>query len=153
MDVDDTDRRIVNALLADGRANVRDLSAATGVSVPVVEQRLDALERAGIVGDPEPVVDYEALGYDVTAVLRVNATRGEEAAVTDRLAAKPNVTTVYAVTGEFDAVAVGKYTTVGELNEHVGSLLTADAVRTVTTQVVRETVEEGTQFPLPTDDD
>ncbi len=152
MEVDDTDRQVVNALLADGRATPHDLSKDTGLSVPVVEQRLDSLERRGIVGDPEPVLDYDALGYDVTAVLQIIATNGDREALTERLAEDDRLITVYEVTGEHDVVAVGKFTDVSSLNERVGGLLTAAEVAELTTAVVRETVTEGEQFPLDVDD-
>lgn len=148
MDVDDTDRAVVNALLADGRASVHDVSAATGIAVPVVEQRLDALERRGVVGACEPVVDYEAFGFDVTAILHVTAARGERDALAARLAEDDRLTTVYQVAGDDDVFAVGKFRDVASLNERIGSLVTAPEVRDLTTDVVRETVREGVQFSV-----
>ena len=152
MDVDDTDRQLINALLEDGRANADDLSRATGISVPVVKQRLDGLERRGIVGDPEPVLDYDALGYDVTAVIRLTAASGEREALTERLAEDDRLVTVYEVTGEYDVFAVGKFRDVAALNERIGDLLTSEGVRDLTTAVVRETVREGAQFRLAAED-
>lgn len=152
MEIDDTDRQVIDALLADGRASARDLSKATGISLPVVEQRLDGLERRGVVGDREPVLDYDALGFDVTAILHVTAIDGDCERTIDRLTGDPQLISVYKVTGEYDAVAVGRYADVTTLNERIGDLLTAESVQNVTTAVVRETVREGEQFALSTAD-
>lgn len=152
MEIDDIDRRIVDALLADGRASSHDLSRATRLSVPVIEQRLNGLERRGIVGDCEPNLDYGALGFDVTAVLQATAATGARERLSERLAADDRLITVYEVTGEYDVIAVGKFRDVSSLNERIGDLVTTEEVAGLTTAVVRETVVEGAQFPVGVDD-
>ena len=148
MEIDDTDRRIVNALVADGRADHSDISAATGISVHVVEHRLEALEREGVVGDCEPQLDYDALRFDVTAVFHLTAHRGERDALTDLLLRDDRLLTVYEVTGKYDVVAIGKFTSVTALNERIGSLLTAPSVRDASTAVVSEVGQEHARFPV-----
>lgn len=146
MDVDDTDRRVIDALLDDGRATPRELSSATGVSVPVVERRLEDLEERGVVDGYEPRLDYDALGYDVTAVLRVTVDRGVGGDVAGRLADDDQLVSVYEVTGAYDVLAIGRFADVTAMHERVGALTATEGVRDVTTDVVRETVTEHAQF-------
>lgn len=144
MDVDATDRKIVAALLADGRASARDISAATDVPATTVQRRLDALESAAVVDGYTADVNYAALGYGVTAVFQLSVEGSGLAAVTDRLSAHERLVDVYEVTGDHDIVAVGKFRDTDEMNAMIKEILTAPEVRTATTCVVLETVQEHT---------
>jgi DNA-binding Lrp family transcriptional regulator len=142
MEVDETDRTLLAALRADPRASDEELSAETGVPVPVVEQRRADYRDREVVRGVEPRIDYGALGYEVTAVMRI---RESEAAddVAARLAEKPRFVTVYAVTGADDVLAIGKFEALSGMSERVEGLRSAADVAGVTTSVVLEAPAEG----------
>ena len=71
MTYENLDRKLVNALLGDGRASLRSLAEDLDVSVTTVSNHLSDLEEAGIIDGYTPRVDYNALGYDVTAILQL----------------------------------------------------------------------------------
>ncbi|WP_276273340.1 HTH-type transcriptional regulator Lrp [Haloarcula litorea] len=146
--VDDIDRRIVNALLDDGRASVRDIAVETGVAATTVSRRMDDLAETGVVENYTARIDYGALGYDVTAVFQLSVEGDGLARVTERLAEQPNMIAVYEVTGSHDVVAVGKFRDTDEMNARIKDLLTAPDVRSAATSVVLNTVCEHEQFPL-----
>ncbi|MFD1586114.1 HTH-type transcriptional regulator Lrp [Halorientalis brevis] len=148
MTVDDTDRRIVNALLKDGRASSRDIAAEAGVAATTVTKRLSALEDRGIVDSYHPAVDYDALGYDVTAVFRLGVKGSGLAPVVDRLRDHDQMVGVYEVTGSHDVIAIGKFDSTDELNTEIKDLLTNPKITATNTNVVLETVREYEQFPL-----
>jgi len=153
MSIDDTDRRIVNALLANGRASARDIAAETGLAATTVQKRLSDLETDGVIEDYRPVVDYELLGYDVTAVFHLSVDGAGLRTVVEELADHERMISVYEVTGSHDIVAVGKFTSTDEMNRRIKDMLTDPDVRAANTSVVLEVVRENTQFPVNVDGD
>jgi len=146
--VDDIDRQVVNALLRDGRASARDVAAETGVAATTVSRRMDRLAESGIIEEYTARVDYEALGYDVTAVFQLSVDGSGLKTVTERLRGLQNMVAVYEVTGSHDIVAVGKFRDTDGMNAYIKELLTDPDVRTAATSVVLNTVREHEQFPV-----
>lgn len=152
MELDETDRRIVDAL-ADGvgardgaigrdDALAGEVASATGIAPPVVRDRLDALAERGIVDGFEPRLDYSALGYDVTAILRVSFDADGPHGPIDRLRADEQLLSVYEVTGADDVVAVGKFESVAELRSRVGELLASREIEAVKSTIALDVVKE-----------
>jgi len=152
MAYEDLDRRLLNALLSDGRASQRSLAEAVDVSVTAVSNHLDDLEREVIAGY-EPRLDYDALGYDVTAVIQLRVRGDALPAIADRLAEEPQMVSVYEVTGDHDVVAVGRFVDTDDMNRHIKALLTDPAVEATNTNVVLNAVTEFEQFDLPVEDE
>ncbi|ACV11534.1 transcriptional regulator, AsnC family [Halorhabdus utahensis DSM 12940] len=139
MVLDDIDRALVDALLEDGRASTQDLAAAVDVAPETVERRIEALEDAGVIEGYAASVDYDELGYDVTALVRLRV--GESvAAVAETLATCAWARSVYEVTGEADFLLVGRFRDTDDMHENVAELLTEPAVRSVTVDVVLDAV-------------
>ncbi|WP_136717410.1 HTH-type transcriptional regulator Lrp [Halorientalis salina] len=148
MDIDDTDRRIVNALLGDGRASARDIAAETGVAATTVTKRLSDLEDRGVIESYIPTVDYDALGYDVTAVFRLSVEGNGLGTVVQRLHDHDRMVGVYEVTGSDDVVAIGKFQSTDSMNTEIKDLLTDPSITAMKTNVVLETVREYEQFAV-----
>lgn len=70
MTYENLDRTLVNALLEDGRTSLRTLAEQLDVSVTTVSNHLSSLEADGIIEGYVPLVDYDELDYDVTAVFQ-----------------------------------------------------------------------------------
>jgi len=147
--LDEIDERLVSALRADGRASASDLAHATGIATSTATRRLRRLEAAGVVGGYRPAVDYEALGYDVTAVFRLDVDGEGLADVVDDLRETGRMVAVYEVTGGDDVVAIGKFASTDELNARLRETLAHDHVRSVTANVVRDVVTEDDTPPVP----
>lgn len=69
--LEDTDRRIVAALCADGRLSYTDLAEAVGLSVSAVHQRVRRLEQRGVIRGYAAVVDHTKLGLPLTALVSI----------------------------------------------------------------------------------
>ena len=151
MAVDDTDRRIVNALLSDGRASAREIASETGLAATTVSKRLSDLEEREIIESYRPVIDYDRLGYDVTAVFHLSVDGNGLETVVDRLRDHERMVSVYEVTGSHDVVAVGKFEDTDEMNRKIKDLLTDPDVEAANTSVVLDVVRENTQFPVGLD--
>ncbi|MBX0322614.1 Lrp/AsnC family transcriptional regulator [Halomicroarcula sp. F13] len=146
--VDDIDRQVVNALLRDGRASARDVAAETGVAATTVSRRMDQLVESGVIEEYTPRLDYQELGYEVTAVFQLSVDGSGLVDVTERLRDLKNMVAVYEVTGSHDIVAVGKFRDTNEMNARIKDLLTDPDVESASTSVVLNTVREHEQFPV-----
>ena len=69
VDLDDLDLRIVALLLKDARTPAAQIAEQIGLSRPAVADRLDKLERQGVIRGTTAVVDPTALGRNVTAFI------------------------------------------------------------------------------------
>jgi DNA-binding Lrp family transcriptional regulator len=148
MTYENLDRKLVNALLRDGRASLRSLAEELDVSVTTVSNHISDLEEAGIIDGYTPVVDYGELGYDVTAIIQLKCEGSALAEITDRLQNHERMTSVYEVTGDHDIIAIGKFTDTDHMNEQIKELLVDPDIMESNTSVVLNAVVEGEQFEL-----
>jgi len=148
MTYENLDARLVNALLGNGRASLRSLGEELDVSVTTVSNHLRDLEEEGVVRGYTPTVDYDALGYDVTAVIQLKVEGDALPEITDRLRDEKRMLSVYEVTGDYDVIAVGKFRDTDEMNDQIKSLLTDENIRESNTSVVLNAVTEREQFEL-----
>jgi len=146
------DAKLTNALLDDGRASLRSLAEELDVSVTTVSNHLSDLEEDEVIEGYVPKLDYDALGYDVTAVVQIKVEGHALPDIAHRLADQPGMASVYEVTGDHDIIAVGKFTDTDEMNERIKELLTDADINETNTSVVLNAVTENEQFKLDTDE-
>ena len=151
MTYENLDRKLVNALLGDGRASLRSLAEDLDVSVTTVSNHLSDLEDDGIIRGYTPKVDYDALGYDVTAILQLKVEGSGLKEVTEELTEARQMVSVYEVTGDHDIVAVGKFTDTDDMNDGIKTLLNNPQIKESNTSVVLNAAKEHEQFDLEVD--
>ena len=151
MTYDNLDNELINLLLGDGRASLRSLGEELGVSVTTVSNHINDLEAGGVIDGYTPIIDYDRLGYDVTAVinLKVEGTALNE--IVDRLRNQKQITTVYETTGDYDIIAIGKFEDTNGMNAQIKELLSDVDIRESNTSVVLNAVCENEQFELEVD--
>ena len=67
VELDDLDVRIVESLLRDGRAPAAQIAEQIGLSRPAVADRIEKLERQGVIRGTTAVVEPQAFGKAITA--------------------------------------------------------------------------------------
>ncbi|KTG08108.1 AsnC family transcriptional regulator [Haloprofundus marisrubri] len=148
MTYENLDAKLINALLGDGRASLRSLAEELDVSVTTISNHLRDLEAEGVVEGYTPVVNYDALGYDVTAVIQLKVEGSALPDITDRLQEQKQMISVYEVTGDYDVIAIGKFRDTDGMNKQIKELLTDVDIRESNTSVVLNSVVENQQFEL-----
>jgi DNA-binding Lrp family transcriptional regulator len=148
MTYENLDRKLVNALLGDGRASLRSLAEDLDVSVTTVSNHLSDLEEEGIIDGYTPKVDYGALGYDVTAILQLKVEGSSLKEVVEDLREHRQMMSVYETTGDHDIIAIGKFTDTDDMNDEIKTLLTDPEIKESNTSVVLNTAKEHEQFEL-----
>lgn len=105
--MDATDRKILRALLEDGRQTNAKLSETIGLSPSATLERVRRLERDGSIKGYRAIVDPKALGYGVEALisirLRLHASTGIEP-FERAVREAEGISGCYHVTGQFDYV-------------------------------------------------
>jgi len=153
MTYENLDVKLVNELLGDGRASLRSLADDLDVSVTTVSNHLQTLEDEDVVNGYTPVVDYERLGYDVTAILQLKVDGNALPDITDTLRGHKQMVSVYEVTGDYDVVAVGKFRDTDDMNDLIKELLSDADINESNTSVVLNAAAEHEQFELDVEDD
>jgi DNA-binding Lrp family transcriptional regulator len=152
MTYENLDAKLINALLGDGRASLRSLAEDLDVSVTTVSNHLRDLEEEGVIEGYTPIVNYDALGYDVTAVIQLKVEGSALPEITDRLQEQEQMISVYEVTGDYDIIAIGKFKDTDGMNRQIKQLLTDADIRESNTSVVLNAVVENEQFDLDIDE-
>ncbi len=151
MTYENLDAKLVNELLGNGRASLRSLGDDLDVSVTTVSNHLRDLEDSGVIRGYSPVVDYDEVGYDVTAIIQLKVEGDSLPEITETLSQQNQMISVYEVTGDYDVIAVGKFRDTDGMNDQIKSLITDTDIRESSTSVVLNRVSEHQQFDLDTD--
>jgi DNA-binding Lrp family transcriptional regulator len=151
MAYENLDTELINTLLRDGRASLRSLAEELDVSVTTVSNHLSSLEEEGIIQGYTPVVNYDALGYDVTAVMQLKVEGAALEEITETLREHDQMMSVYEVTGDYDVIAIGKFKDTDNMNDQIKALITDPDITQSNTSIVLESVVENEQFELETE--
>jgi Lrp/AsnC family transcriptional regulator, leucine-responsive regulatory protein len=98
--LDDLNRRLLLELQDQARRSLAELGRRVGLSAPAVGERLQRLEQAGVVRGYHAELDPAALGYPLSAVVRVRPAAGQLAKVADLARQTPEVVECLRITGE-----------------------------------------------------
>jgi Lrp/AsnC family leucine-responsive transcriptional regulator len=98
--LDDTNRRIVQELQADARLSMAELGRRVSLSAPAVTERIQRLERAGVITGYHAAVDPKAIGFPLAAVVRVRPASRQLHKIPEVAREIPEVVECYRITGE-----------------------------------------------------
>lgn len=146
-EIDDLDRRIVAALSEDARKSYRELSRELDVALSTISNRVHRLEDEGVITGYVPVVDPEAVGLGMTAIVAVRISRGKLREVEESLAADDRVFGVYDVTGDWDCMALARFADRRDLDDFIKEVVSTEHVERTHTHVVLNTVKEAKTVP------
>jgi Lrp/AsnC family transcriptional regulator, leucine-responsive regulatory protein len=97
---DATDRKIIGELSADGRLPFAELGRRVNLSAPAVAERVQRLERSGVITGYRAEIDPRALGYTLTAIVRVRPAPRQLARIPELAETIPEVAECHRITGE-----------------------------------------------------
>jgi DNA-binding Lrp family transcriptional regulator len=150
-DVDDLDRRVVNALLVDGRADLATIATTVDADRAAVAEALDRLAATGVYAGVTARIDPAALGHPIGVVLRLAVVPAGVDRVVADLGAHPRVAAVYEVTGDHDVVALCWFPSEAAFEATLATLRVEDDVRAIHPAQIDQTVRDRQPFPLDAD--
>ena len=98
--LDVTSRRIVEELQADARLSMAELGRRVSLSPPAVADRVQRLERAGVITGYHATVDPRTIGFPLAAVVRVRPASRQLHKIPEVAREIPEVVECYRITGE-----------------------------------------------------
>jgi Lrp/AsnC family transcriptional regulator, leucine-responsive regulatory protein len=98
--LDVLDHKIVGTLAAEGRMPLAELGRRINLSPPAVAERVRRLEQAGVITGYRAEIDPRALGYPLTAIVRVKPAPGQLRRIAELAAAIPQISECHRITGE-----------------------------------------------------
>jgi len=98
--LDEIDQSLIALLADNARLSTAELARSVGLSAPSVAERLRRLEEDGVVRAYTVELDPKALGYTLTAIVRVRPLPGQLHTVERLLVESPEVVECDKVTGE-----------------------------------------------------
>ena len=140
--MDNIDIKIIKKLLVDARSSYRKIAFEIGVSPPTVLNRISLLEKNGIIKFYSTVIDHAKLGFDLTVVIEITATKNKIFEVEKHISTLPNVCAVYDITGLTDMIIVAKFRNRSELSDFVKKDLSLPYIDRTNTHIVLITVKE-----------
>ncbi|BDZ72196.1 Lrp/AsnC family transcriptional regulator [Methanobacterium petrolearium] len=142
VEIDDIDRKIISLFNEDGRMSYRKIAKRLDVSIGTIHNRMEKLNKNGVIQKFAPIIDHSKLGYNLTTIIGVRVKGGVLENWEGRTAYHKNVLCMYDVTGEFDAILVARFKDTSELDNFIKSLLKEPDVQRTYTQTVLNIVKE-----------
>jgi Lrp/AsnC family transcriptional regulator, leucine-responsive regulatory protein len=122
--LDDTNRRLLVELQSDARLSLAELGRRVGLSSPAVAERLQRLERQGVIRGYHATVDPAALGYPLSAIIRVRPVPRQIHKVAELVRAIPEVVECHRITGEDCYLVKAHVRSMTHLEEIIDQLVT-----------------------------
>ncbi|HEY4699639.1 MAG TPA: Lrp/AsnC family transcriptional regulator [Nitrososphaerales archaeon] len=147
MNIDDVDRKILSEYVKDARLSFREVAKHIGVSVGTVLSRTKKMEQEGLIKGFTVLLDDEKLGYPLTALTEVTVSKGKLVEIEKEIAKLSSTCAVYDVTGQTDAIIIGKFRNRQELSTFTKSILSLNYVEHTNTHLVLTTIKEDFRMP------
>jgi Lrp/AsnC family transcriptional regulator for asnA, asnC and gidA len=145
--IDDTDVKIINSLLANSRLALTELSKKIGISSVAIQQRINKLEKKGIIKGFTSQIDYKILGFSTTAFIGIFLEKAKfYKSVIDELNKVKEISEAHFTTGNYSIFAK----VYARNNDHLMEILNT-RVQNITGIARTETfisLEEGILKPL-----
>jgi Lrp/AsnC family leucine-responsive transcriptional regulator len=143
--LDQIDRRIIGELATDGRVPFAELGRRVNLSSPAVAERVRRLENAGVITGYRAEIDPRALGYQLTAIVRVKPVGGQLRRIQELAAEVPEVGECHRITGEDCVYMKVHLRTIDDLSELLDRFL---AYGETTTSIINASPVPGRNPPV-----
>jgi DNA-binding Lrp family transcriptional regulator len=139
--LDALDRRIVELLTVDARVSNRQIAAQLGVTEGTIRGRINRLEGGGAIR-LTAVTNVSFAGSPKVVLIGIQAHHGELKALSQTIAAMPEIGCVILMLGRFDILAIGLFAELEQVVEVANNrILALPGVRHVETSIAVKTLK------------
>ena len=142
MEIDSTDKKIVNIVLENSRLSLRQIAKKAKVSVVTVLNHMKRLEKEGLLKKYTAKIDYEKAGFDVEVLIEIRISKGKLFEVENKIAIHPNVFAVYDLTGSFDCLILARFQNRRQMDSFLKKIQTYEFVERTETKFILNTIKE-----------
>jgi Lrp/AsnC family transcriptional regulator, leucine-responsive regulatory protein len=122
-ELDATDGRILEALIADARISIAQLARLVRLSPPSVSERIKRLEEAGVIEGYTLKINPKALGLPLAAWLRIRPIPGQLRKVAEILRELPEIVECDRITGDDCFIARAHIRSVEDLEKLIDQVI------------------------------
>ena len=140
--IDKTDRKILNILLKNAGLSCRKIAKKTGLSTVTILNRIKKLENEKIIKNHTVYLNYAKLGYDIEVIIKLCISKGMLFEVEKKIAKEPNVSAIYDVTGNVDAIIIAKFRNRKSMDNFLKKIQTYDFIEKTETILILNTIKE-----------
>jgi Lrp/AsnC family transcriptional regulator, leucine-responsive regulatory protein len=144
--LDALDIAILRTVAKDARTPMRELAQEVGLSAPSTTERVRRLEEAGVIRGYRAEIDPAALGWPITAYVRIRPMPGQLSKIAELAVSLPQVAECHRITGE-DCFILKVY--LASIESMDGILDRFLAFGQTTTSIVQSTPVSLREPPLP----
>jgi Lrp/AsnC family leucine-responsive transcriptional regulator len=128
--MDKYDRKILACLGENARISYAELARRVNLSAPAVTERIDKLERAGVITGYRIGVDLAKIGRPIICLIELTVKHLEFHATVAQLRAMPEVVECYAITGTGGLLIKVAMESMAELQQLIARLMAFGDTRT-----------------------
>lgn len=134
--LDKLDRKILSALIRNGRESVANLSRHIGLSRTAVSERINRLEKIGIITGYTTHIRLASDDRKVYCYLLIASDKGKKYEVTEALVEIPEVKSASIVSGTYDFIALIETSSLQSIYQICHELESTIGVRKITESIV-----------------
>ncbi len=134
--MDETDLKILEFLRQDGRAAFSDIANEIGLATSTVAGRVQKLEEKGIITGFTTSVDYEKIGFELTAMIAIKAKAEQIVETADKIKSHTRVISFFEVTGETDMIVISRFLGRKDMNAFLKELQQTKGIQSTETNVI-----------------
>jgi DNA-binding Lrp family transcriptional regulator len=144
IELDEIDRKMIDALREDGRRTAPALAEMIGVSRATAYHRFDRLVDSGSIAGFSARVDPNAVGWTISAIVLVNVRQGLWRDLRAELSALPGVQWLGVATGRFDFILLVRADSLEHLRDvALHELQQIEGVRAAETVVLLDEIDQS----------
>jgi DNA-binding Lrp family transcriptional regulator len=133
---DKTDLEILTLLQKDARLSYRSIADKLQIAAGTVHNRVKKLEEKSIIKGYSVVIDYEKLGYQLTALTLARVRGGRLLEVEEQIALDDRVMAVFDITGDYDMAVISRFKSRKDLDTFIKGVLTIPDIERTNTSIV-----------------
>lgn len=143
--IDETDLGIIERLKQDGRASYKDIADEMGLATSTVAGRVKKLQDNDVITGFRPVINYEEIGFGLTAMIAIKAEADMIPKTADSLQENKRVLSFFEVTGSTDMVVISRFIDREDMNSFLKKFQTTEGVKSTETNVIltKPKLEDG----------
>jgi len=146
IELSETDLKLLRLLQENADLTYAELSKHVNLSPSTVYVRIKRLKEMGIIKRIIAEIDHTRLGFEVKALIFIEAEPKKLSYVASELRKLPNVVALYDITGDYHFVAIAIAKNNNDLAKVLDDIGAIDGVRNTKTAVVLRILKEKTNI-------
>ena len=122
MELDSIDRKIIELLQANARIPVKEIAKEVFLSSPAVTNRMEKLEKSGIITGYHAQINYQLFGYHIKAFINLEVEPNQKKEFYPFIQAIPNVIECNCVTGDYSMLVEVAFQSTIQLDHFINEL-------------------------------